>query len=243
MECTKEPFDLQLIELKGRIKEHDQIEPFSDILDDNFLTGFLRGKKGDVDKTVKCLEHYIQMRTVKYKNFTKTFRPSTVKLLDQGALQMMKHHDPLGRVVLLVQITIAAALFMMDEGIRHYFATGNEFVTIVDCAGACLAQARTMTLRNIFLMVDMFTKNVPSRPKAIHFIHFHSDVEHLHDHIPSRILPYSLKGELSLEDAIDLNTIPRIKSSDEFYERLSSQLDNTTRHGDKSRSASSRRRS
>ncbi|XP_021952895.1 retinaldehyde-binding protein 1 isoform X1 [Folsomia candida] len=211
MECTKEPFDLQLIELKGRIKEHDQIEPFSDILDDNFLTGFLRGKKGDVDKTVKCLEHYIQMRTVKYKNFTKTFRPSTVKLLDQGALQMMKHHDPLGRVVLLVQIknwfpsqfpvdeAIAAALFMMDEGIRHYFATGNEFVTIVDCAGACLAQARTMTLRNIFLMVDMFTKNVPSRPKAIHFVN-HGFLIHNLRRVITPLLEKKLRERIRTKD-------------------------------------------
>ncbi|OXA54328.1 retinaldehyde-binding protein 1 [Folsomia candida] len=279
LRAEDDQFGLGLIELKGRIKEHDQIEPFSDILDDNFLTGFLRGKKGDVDKTVTCLEHYIKMRTVKYKNFTKAYRPSSVNMLDKGVFQILKHPDPSGRVILLAQINnwfpsevpfdeaIATALFIMDEGIRSYFSVGNEVAGIFDCAGFCFAQMRTMTPRNMILLLDMFMKNIPSRPKAIHFVnhgflihnlyrvinpllekkirervHFHSDVDHLHHHIPAKILPNSLNGELSLEDAVDLSVVPEIRSNDDFYERLSSQLDNATRHGNKSLSSSSPRR-
>ncbi|OXA53540.1 Alpha-tocopherol transfer protein [Folsomia candida] len=268
-------FGLALIELKGRIKEHNQIEPFSDILDDELLVGFLRGKKGDVAKT---LEHYIKMRTVKYKNFTKMYRPSTVKMLDNGVVNLLKHPDPLGRVILMFQINhwspseipfdeaIATSLFIMDEGIRSYFSAGNEVVAIFDCAGFCFAQAKTMTPRNMILLLDMFMKNIPSRPKGIHLInhgplihnlfriispllekkirervHFHPDTDHLHRYIPPHILPYSLNGELSLEDATDLSNISKVRGNDAFYERLSSQLDNATRHGEKSLKSSSRR--
>lgn len=52
-------------------------------------------------------------------------------------------------------------------------------------------------------------------------VHFHSDVDHLHHHIPAKILPNSLNGELSLEDAVDLSVVPEIRSNDDFYERLS----------------------
>lgn len=141
------------------------------------------------------------MRTVKYKNFTKAYRPSSVNMLDKGVFQILKHPDPSGRVILLAQISklnmqkknrkfciakfsldnwfpsevpfdeaIATALFIMDEGIRSYFSVGNEVAGIFDCAGFCFAQMRTMTPRNMILLLDMFMKNIPSRPKAIHFV-------------------------------------------------------------------------
>ncbi|OXA38292.1 Alpha-tocopherol transfer protein [Folsomia candida] len=250
-------FASALAELKCRIQKDEKIEPYSDILDDKFLMGFLRGKKWDVDKAMICLQHYIKMRTVKYKNFTKLYRPSTVKFLDKGVLNLLKHRDPHGRLVLLAQINkwspseipadeaIATALFIVDEGIRSFLSTGNECVAIFDCAGITFAQARNATPKKIILLIDMFTKNIPTKPKGVHFInhgfivhhlyrfaspmlekkirervHFHSNTSQLHGHIPAKILPTSLDGELETEDAFDTSQDAVVRGNDYFYERL-----------------------
>lgn len=38
--------------------ENSKLSPFSEVLDDKFLIGFLRGKKYKVDDTIKCVRRH-----------------------------------------------------------------------------------------------------------------------------------------------------------------------------------------
>lgn len=106
---------------------NEKVAPFNDVFDDPYLLGFLRGKKFNIDETmsfVSCnifcckrlqfiylkivfqtkiyvaqLEHYIEMRTVKYKKIIGPFRPFTTIMVDKGWANMLKNRDPLGRYV------------------------------------------------------------------------------------------------------------------------------------------------
>lgn len=49
------------------------------------------------------LEHFIKMRTIKYKYFTKKFLPSTTTMVNKGFVNVLKERDPKGRVVVLTQ--------------------------------------------------------------------------------------------------------------------------------------------
>ncbi|XP_021952764.1 alpha-tocopherol transfer protein-like [Folsomia candida] len=173
---------LLLDEIKLKIKENEIISAYSDLLDDHLLLGFLNGKKLRLDETVKCLEHFIKMRTGKYKQFTKKFRPSTATMVDKGIVNILKEKDPKGRVVVLFQASpwipseasledcIATAMFFMDEAIRSVFSEGNELVCIVDCKGFGFNQGRHFTPRIILLAVELFMRSCPSRPKAFHIV-------------------------------------------------------------------------
>ncbi|XP_021961642.1 alpha-tocopherol transfer protein-like isoform X2 [Folsomia candida] len=181
---VKPPTEDELfIELKTRIKEHETLNCFSDAIDDKLLLGFLRGKKKNLDSTISCLEKYIDMRTVKYATFTRTYRPSTISALNIGVLRLLKKLDNNGRVVLVVTCNnwqpsqtpleelIASSLFIMDEGIRTHFSIGNELVVIFDCKGLGFDQARRLTPSYVIMGLDMFLKCLPSRPKAFHVVH------------------------------------------------------------------------
>lgn len=94
------------------------------------------------------------------------YESDSIKIL-QFSLLLLDHWSP---SEIPFDEAIATSLFIMDEGIRSYFSAGNEVVAIFDCAGFCFAQAKTMTPRNMILLLDMFMKNIPSRPKGIHLI-------------------------------------------------------------------------
>ncbi|OXA54705.1 Alpha-tocopherol transfer protein-like [Folsomia candida] len=157
-----------LKELKERIKDNEKLHNFADIFDDKLLVGFLRGKRNDMEKTVACLEHFVYVRTEKYPIFTQTYLPSTVTMLDKDLFNILRHPDPNGRVVGVVQMckwnpsiapiedAIATGMFVLDEGIRTYFSTGNELVLLFDCNGLTLSHARTITPRIAILLVNMF---------------------------------------------------------------------------------------
>ncbi|XP_035708307.1 alpha-tocopherol transfer protein-like [Folsomia candida] len=171
-----------LDQLKDEIKENSKLSPFSEVLDDKFLIGFLRGKKYKVDDTIKCLEHFIRMRCVKYKYIINSFSPSTAIMVNKGVFNILKEKDPLGRVVgvahvnawdtsqVSIEDAIATTVFFMDEGIRSVFPTCNEIVLIFDLKGFSFDQARRLTPRMCILAIEMFFKCLPCRPKAMHLV-------------------------------------------------------------------------
>ncbi|XP_035707698.1 uncharacterized protein LOC110850075 isoform X2 [Folsomia candida] len=111
----------KLIELRSKIKVHEKLCHFSDILDDKFVNGFLEGKKYDVHETIFCLENYIELRTVKYRKLIQPFLPSRASLLGTEFVNFLSSRDHHGRHVAVFNIYIKN----VQRTIKSYFKIGS----------------------------------------------------------------------------------------------------------------------
>ncbi|XP_021952953.1 clavesin-2 [Folsomia candida] len=248
-----------LSELKLKIKEHDKLGPYSEILDDPFLNAFLQGKGFDVDVALSYVEKYMHMRTVKYKKQLSPYLPSKTRLLETELGQMLRNKDQHGRYIAVlntyvwnpettsVQEGIATLLFALDEGMRRYFSHKPDgVVLIVDCKDPTFAKIRAGTLPVLIEVVDLIFKCLPASPKEIHFVnenilyratlnifmtlfgrkirgrvHIHSsNMESLHKFVAPNILPKSLGGTLTNEEAYDSDLINGARENDKFYKGI-----------------------
>ncbi|XP_021953246.1 retinaldehyde-binding protein 1 isoform X1 [Folsomia candida] len=167
----------KLIELRSKIKVHEKLCHFSDILDDKFVNGFLEGKKYDVHETIFCLENYIELRTVKYRKLIQPFLPSRASLLGTEFVNFLSSRDHHGRHVAVFNISawnpslvslqevVVTGLFIFDEAIRRYVATSDEFVLIANYGGVSFEQAKVITPRLAFQVLELYLKCLPGRQK------------------------------------------------------------------------------
>ncbi|XP_021952999.1 clavesin-2 [Folsomia candida] len=248
-----------LSELKLKIKEHDKLGPYSEILDDPFLKVFLQGKGFDVDVALSYIAKYMHMRTVKYKKQMSPYLPSKARLLETEFSQMLRNKDQHGRYIAVlntyvwnpemasVQESIAAVLFALDEGMRRYFSHKPDgVVVIIDCKDTTLSKIRAVTSSEIIQTMDLFFKCLPASPKEIHYVnenimyrgflntllsffgkkmrgrvHIHSsNMESLHKFVAPNILPKSLGGTLTNEEAYDSDLINGARENDKFYKGI-----------------------
>ncbi|OXA45746.1 alpha-tocopherol transfer protein-like [Folsomia candida] len=247
-------------ELKSKIAEHEKLFKIKDIFDDALLSAFLRGKKFNVDDTLKCLEHFVYIRTEKYKNFSiKYMNPSTLITLDIQSIKTLKYMDDKGRRIGVeqsrfwdtskfgVQELFAELLLHVEESMRSYMihSEDNGGVMIYDLGYLGIQHVRLASPRMVIQGFDLFLNNIPARLAAVHLmnvsaigrllvaftlrylkakvrsrIFVHADFASLHEHIAASVLPVSLGGELSDEDAYEIDFVPRIRSQQRFYTQI-----------------------
>ncbi|XP_035714013.1 alpha-tocopherol transfer protein [Folsomia candida] len=143
--------------------------------------------------------------------------------------------------------TMAYHAFVMDEALRSYLGDteSNEFVTIFNFDGWVLRQGLQFTPRVALQIVDFVLKSVPIRPAAFHLVNAGSIIDfmmrifkhllptkiqnrifidsncaQLHEHLPPEILPKSLGGVLENEEAFRTELPDKIRSQEEFYQKL-----------------------
>ncbi|XP_035707883.1 clavesin-1 isoform X2 [Folsomia candida] len=209
----RDDHDRRMIQLRSRIKKNEKLSPFSDVLDDRFLLGFLRGKKFEINDTINCLEHYIYTRTVKYKSFLQNCKPSQTAMVERGLYNQLRERDHLGR---FVWITHMHGTFPRIGGGLHSFSTCDELVMIIDCKDFSFNQARRLSLKIFILAIELFFKCIPCRPKSIHFVNenilLHGalsimrpllDTKLKDRHVSFEILPVSLGGTRAFEEAYE----------------------------------------
>ncbi|XP_021959782.1 alpha-tocopherol transfer protein-like isoform X1 [Folsomia candida] len=174
--------DDSLVQLKLKIREHDKLAPFYEIFDDPFLLGFLQGKKFQVEVALSCLEKYMNMRTVKYRKEMSPFRPSKVALLDTDFAQMLRHKDPEGRYIAVLNTctwtpafcsvaeSIAVTHFALDEGLRRYFYLSPDGVVLILNFKDFPLSKMMASFPYLMQTVDLAFKCLPASPKALHFV-------------------------------------------------------------------------
>ncbi|ODN04108.1 Alpha-tocopherol transfer protein-like [Orchesella cincta] len=248
----------------GQLKKYIQTDPLfqdlEDLLTDDFLLAFVRGRKYDIDKATKTLHTFIKLRRVDYRDFFQRFLPSYIKhgfdtpIRVQGVL---KNRDPQGRFVGIDRLGVwdpdrvtpeqGGMLLLMYglDAIKSEQLQREGVVIIVDCLHISLKHAKCLNLSLLRMLAGIYIDSLPVKYKSIHLVNhsvivdlflpmikmfmsrklrqrivIHSSLESLHEAVPREILPESLGGPLSDEDAFDSKFEQRIIDSEEHYIQL-----------------------
>ncbi|XP_035707696.1 retinaldehyde-binding protein 1-like isoform X2 [Folsomia candida] len=154
-------------------------------------------------------------------------------------------------LLISVQEVMVTGLFIFDEAVRRYVSISDEFVFIANFGGVSFEQAKAITPQRVFQILELYLKCLPGRPKALHIIHenfimngavrilkyllytklrerihVHSKkLDSLHEHVRRTILPTSLGGTLTNEEAFDNGLMVKIRGNDGFYKSLEKKSD------------------
>jgi len=158
--------------------------PFLEIIDDDFIRQFLRGKKYDVKVATASLHNYLQKRIHAYPHVYLIVDPrSYVAGNDIGAIRFLSRTDEHNRKVVVIRAGqwdpqvldvhsgLNQLLFFFDEAVRMFPTVSKEgIVMILDLKKVGYKQITQITPSVLYMGVRLFVDNVPVKYKAMHVI-------------------------------------------------------------------------
>ncbi|CAH0752711.1 unnamed protein product [Bemisia tabaci] len=150
--------------------------------DDPFLLSFLRARKHDVEKALKMVLQYYEMR-LKYPKYYETTLPSEKWFVYSKVTHtILENRDSEGRSILILKGGNMDPSILEPEQIVSALATSVQFLTedpktqvaglilLIDLAGFTLSHMRLITPRNVYVVLNALQDTFPVRTRAIHIV-------------------------------------------------------------------------
>ncbi|XP_023232473.1 alpha-tocopherol transfer protein-like [Centruroides sculpturatus] len=185
-------------------------------MDDIFLLGNLRARKYDMQRSLKMLKNYYEVR-IQYLQYFKDLLPSKLEhVLTLNGIQILPKLDSKGRFMYFGQMSkwdtsvangtdvIRAMMLTFDLMLNFHRTQENCMVFISDASG--------MSLSHFLQMSPSFINSVVN----ILLVHLHSDMSTLHEFIHPDFLPLELGGNLPSDPSKFKNMI---RANEEFFRK------------------------
>ncbi|XP_023212620.1 alpha-tocopherol transfer protein-like [Centruroides sculpturatus] len=186
-------------------------------MDDIFLLGILRARKYDMQRSLKMLKNYYEVR-IQYPQYFKDLLPSKLEhVLSLNGIQILPKPDSKGRFIYFCQVskwnTSVAngtdvnrhSLLTFDIMLNFHRTQENCVVIIVDAGGMTLSHFLQFTPSFINSTVNILLKDTyPLRYKDIHFVNVNIIIKAILT-MAFPLLPTKLKERFHLHS--DLSTL------------------------------------
>ncbi|CAL8126618.1 unnamed protein product [Orchesella dallaii] len=172
-------------ELRKLAKENEDIRGCGLDLSDEFLSSFIRGKNGEVNKALQTLEHYVSVRKGKYNDFFRHLYPSRCQYFKELPTfqAFFKRRDEEGHVVGFFKLSeidfnvvdiedvFAGFVLAAEELLTVEDLTKNGLIAIIDCRGIGLQHVKTFTPSRIQFLFNICVGTYPIKYKGFHVLY------------------------------------------------------------------------
>ncbi|XP_023241047.1 alpha-tocopherol transfer protein-like isoform X2 [Centruroides sculpturatus] len=186
-------------------------------MDDIFLLGILRATKYDMQRSLKMLKNYYEVR-IGYPQYFKDLLPSKLEhVLSLNCMQILPKPDSKGRFIYFNQIRkfdtsvtngidgTRCFLLTFDLMLNFHRTQENSVVIITDASGMALSHFLEMSPSFIYSLVNIFVKDTyPLRYKEIHYVNVSIMIKAILT-MAFPLLPTKLKERLHLHS--DMSTL------------------------------------